>query len=445
MTSHLIQRFSAPVPRYTSYPTAPNFSDTVQAGDYARWLSEISPNSDLSLYFHIPFCSALCWYCGCATKAVARYEPVATYMDVLLREVDAVGRLIARPHKVTHIHWGGGSPNILAADDILRLDTATRQRFDVSSNAELAVEIDPRQITREQVAAFAAAGVSRVSIGVQDFSPVVQAAINRMQDFEDTKRAIDLFRDAGVRSVNIDLVYGLPGQTLRSLADTVERVISLKPDRLAVFGYAHLPSRFRHQRLINEAMLPDASLRYELSRMLGAKLVDAGYCEVGLDHYAIASDALASRALKRNFQGYTVDTAEALVGLGLSAIGQLPQGFVQNAATMSEYRSRVEATGLATVRGFALSDEDRIRASVIERLMCEFAFSVSSLSEQFGSAATSVLEEAEAMLRDDHEGLLTRTSDGFAVTEQGRPFVRSICARFDTYLGGTGARHAPGV
>ena len=445
MRPDLIKRYSAPVPRYTSYPAAPHFSPAVQPRDYAQWLKDLKPGANLSLYFHFPFCHQLCWYCGCNTKAIQRYEPVSSYIEALLREIETVSRLVPGRHTVSHIHWGGGSPNVLEAADIARVGGAIRQAFTIASDAEFAVEIDPRRLENDQVMAFAEAGVNRVSFGVQDFEEQVQAAINRIQSFEDTKRVIAMFRAHGVTSVNIDLVYGLPHQTRQSVQNTIEKVISLAPDRIAIFGYAHIPSRLKHQRLIDEKALPGVIERFGQSRRLARILGGAGYQAIGLDHYAKPGDKLASAGVHRNFQGYTTDTSDALIGFGASAIGQLLQGYVQNATAAGAYQALVDGDGLATVRGIGLTSDDRVRAAVIERLMCSFDFSKAELRAQFGRDAEPVIADADMLVEADQDGLVKATADGFVVTDFGKPFVRTICSAFDAYLGQSTAQHALAV
>jgi len=445
MNPEIINKYSAPVPRYTSYPTAPHFTPDVGAASYAKWLSALPEHTDLSLYMHIPFCHALCWYCGCCTKAVQRYEPVAAYVASLQKEIESVASRITKPHAVKHIHWGGGSPNALSPDDILLLNTLLRGNFQVSDTAEFAVEIDPRVLSREQVVAFALAGVTRVSLGVQDFDPAVQAAINREQSYETTQRAVEQFRELGINAINIDLVYGLPHQTRESVQETIRQVLKLQPDRIAIFGYAHLPSRFKNQTRIDDAALPDAIERFAQSSRLARILETAGYVRIGLDHFARADDPLAQGQVNRNFQGYTTDSASSLIGLGASAIGRLPEGYVQNEPSAAGYARRIESDGLATVRGRALSEDDRIRGFAIERLMCDMTFPADEISRRFGSAAESVVEEAEALIEMDPDALIERTSDGFRLTPRGRPFVRSIAACFDIYLDQGAALHSKGA
>lgn len=447
MRPELLKKYAAPVPRYTSYPTAPHFSGAVGPATYGEWLAELPDGQKLSLYVHIPFCDQLCWYCGCTTKITQRYEPITRYLDALLGEIDTVGNRLRGRHAVEHIHWGGGSPSILSPADIGRLAARLRSAFEVPADAELAVEVDPRGLDPERVAAFASAGVTRISIGVQDFDARVQRAINREQSFELTKSVIDGFRAAGVQSINIDLVYGLPYQTRASLDDTIQQVISLAPDRIALFGYAHLPARITHQRLIPDESLPDAKERYAQSGRAARLLLEAGYVKIGLDHFAKPTDTLATRPVRRNFQGYTSDGAPVLIGLGASSIGRLPQGYVQNAVAMAEYERRVADAGLATARGHAMSVEDEARAFAIERLMCDFRFPGDALAERFGHAADPVLEDAAMLLESDDDGIVEPVpgSRDFVVSEEGRMFVRSIAACFDTYLGTREVRHSLGV
>ena len=293
MNPEVVKRYSAPVPRYTSYPPAPHFSDAVGPEQYATWLEALPEHARLSLYLHIPFCETLCWYCGCSTRGVGRYEPVADYLKSLITEIKRVSTRVPRTHEATHIHWGGGSPNVLSPDDIATLSKATREHFHVTDNAEFAVEIDPRGLDRDRIAAFAQAGVTRVSIGVQDFDAKVQAAINRRQSFETTKEVIAAFRRHGIDAINIDLVYGLPHQTRDSVEETITKVLTLSPNRIAAFGYAHLPSRLKRQRLIDEAALPGIVERFAQANRLAHILSAAGYKRIGLDHFARADDPLA--------------------------------------------------------------------------------------------------------------------------------------------------------
>jgi oxygen-independent coproporphyrinogen-3 oxidase len=387
----------------------------------------------LSLYLHIPFCRQLCWYCACNTKAIQRYEPVERYLTVLEAEISGISELLPRGAAVTQIHWGGGSPSILTAADIERLSAKLHEKFQIGAAAEFAVEADPRGLTGETVCAFASAGVTRVSIGVQDFDPQVQSAINRIQSEEMTRNAIDQFRGHGVTSVNIDLVYGLPRQTVESLRRTMDKVLLLRPDRIAIFGYAHLPGWAHHQKMIDAAEIPGPVDRFVQSQELARIVTGAGYRQIGIDHFALPHDGLSAGTVRRNFQGYTVDGNDALLGLGASAIGRLPQGYVQNAVPAGDYAYRIKESTLATVRGFVLSSDDRMRAWVIERLMCDFSFSSSALAREFGPISKPLAKEASELLAADQDGLLEKTTDGFRCTELGQVFVRRLCTRFDSY------------
>ena len=447
MRPETLKRYAAPVPRYTSYPTAPHFSDKVGAQQYRKWLKALPEKAKLSLYLHIPYCDQLCWYCGCNTKATQRYEPIARYVEALEAEMDLVEAQLGPGHVVEHIHFGGGSPNILHPEDIVRVGKKLKSLVQFSPDMEFAVEVDPRIMPDDRIAAFAEAGVNRVSVGVQDFAPQVQLAINRMQSFQKTRAVIEGFRKHGVKSVNIDLVYGLPYQTRDSVEDTIEKVVTLKPDRVALFGYAHLPQRLSHQRLIPEDQLPDLAERFAQANRAANKLVEAGYVRVGLDHFALPGDRLACGDIRRNFQGYTTDEAGILIGIGASAIGRLPQGYVQNAVATPEYIRRVGSGEFAVERGHEMSREDEVRSLAIERLMCSFHFPERELNQRFGKAAAEVVEEARLLLDSDTDGLIDADpdGDGFRVTEKGRLFVRSIASVFDSYLGTSTARHSAGV
>jgi oxygen-independent coproporphyrinogen-3 oxidase len=438
-----------PVPRYTSYPTAPHFNAGVGAATQAEWLRALKPGAALSLYAHIPFCDTLCWFCGCSTKITQRYEPVARHLAAIEREAAAVAELAPPDAAVSHIHWGGGSPTMLSAADILRLMNAFRCNFRFSPGMEFAVEIDPRGLDAARIDALAEAGLTRVSIGVQDFDPEVQAAINRRQSVDETAAVVEAFRAHGVRSLNIDAIYGLPGQSWERLAFTLREVVGLRPDRIALFGYAHVPWMKTHQKLIPESALPGVQERHAHAEAAARLLVEAGYARIGIDHFALPHDAMAEAArdgtLTRNFQGYTVDHADALVGLGASSISRFPQGYVQNEIAIAAYERMVAAGGLAGVRGLAFSQEDVTRAAAIERLMCRLDFDGDALLASHGERALALIATAEEVLRDDRYGLVEREGAGFRITETGRPFARLIAARFDAYLQNGAARHSLAV
>lgn len=446
----LIRRHAArPLPRYTSYPTAPHFHTGIGNDTYRAWLGALAPDATLSLYLHVPFCDTLCWFCGCHTKITRQYAPIAAYMGTIYQEIAAVAAALPAGLRVRQVHWGGGSPTILTPDDMRHAGRILHDAFAFAPDADFAVEVDPRGLDQARVEALAAIGLSRVSLGVQDFDPAVQVAINRVQSFEETEAAVRMFRAAGVGSLNIDALYGLPGQHVQQVLGTMALIVRLRPDRIALFGYAHVPWMKRHQTLIDEAALPGLTERHMEAEAAAELLVGEGYVRIGMDHFALPHDPMARAVregrLRRNFQGYTVDPSDALIGLGASAIGQLPQGYIQNEVAIGRYRERIARQGLSVSRGFALAAEDRLRAFVIERLMCDLAYSQAELCRQFGGAADAVAAVAAAVVKDDSDGLVAATADGFRVTARGRPFLRSIAARFDAYLGSGGARHSAAV
>ena len=450
MQKILIERLQRQTPRYTSYPTAPHFHDRVDAGCYRDWLQSLPRNGTVSLYIHIPFCDRLCWFCGCATKQTNQYKPITRYLDSLYEEIETVGSLVPKGSRVTALHLGGGSPTMLSPEDFSSLGKIVRSHFGFAHDAEISIEMDPNDLDEGKYDAMADFGVTRASLGVQDFDPKVQQAINRPQTFKQTREVVDAMRRRGVRSINLDMLYGLPHQTLDTIAKTVEQTISLAPDRIALFGYAHVPWVKKHQTMIDEAALPDAVERFSQSNHAAALLVSGGYNRIGMDHFALHHDELSragqNGALNRNFQGYTTDDAGALIGLGASSIGRLPQGYVQNTPSTHEYERRVQAdSGLATVRGLALSEEDHMRGWIIERLMCDFEFSADDLVSRFGKAAEPVLAEADALAGSDDDGLFVASGGAYSVTATGRPYVRTIAAEFDSYLAKGTARHSVSV
>jgi oxygen-independent coproporphyrinogen-3 oxidase len=449
MATDLSSKYDLKVPRYTSYPTAPHFTAEVDSDAYRRWLGELDPGQALSLYTHIPFCDSMCWFCGCYTKVVNRYQPVRAYLDVLEREIDLLAAALPARFTVRHLHWGGGSPTILTGSDWLALVGLLRQRFDITGDAEIAVEIDPRDATEDYIAALAEAGVNRASIGVQDFDADVQAAINRVQPFAVVERVCQWLRRYGIGQLNLDLMYGLPRQTVARVLATVDQSLRLEPARLALFGYAHVPWMKPHQKMIAEDELPDAPERLAQLTAAAERLMASGFRPVGLDHFARADDPLAAALdagqLKRNFQGYTTDDAPVLLGLGASAIGSLPQGYVQNVQSLADYREAIGAGRLATARGIALSADDRLRREVIERLMCELAVDLGDIAARHG-IDTGVFRDAMDRLKPlAEDGICCIQGDRVTVPEEGRAFVRLVAAGFDAYLQRGQQRHSRAV
>lgn len=437
------------VPRYTSYPTAPHFHPGVGPDVYGEWLADLPPAMPVSLYLHVPFCDSLCWFCGCHTKIVQRYDPVAEYLESLLAEIGMVAARIGRRQAVSHVHWGGGTPTMLVPDDVLRLTDRLRTSFAFAADAEFAVEIDPRELPPETVAALGRAGVNRASLGVQDVNPDVQKAINRVQPMEVTRIAVERLRAVGVRAINIDLMYGLPHQTDAHIRTTVDAVTALAPDRLSLFGYAHLPGFKTHQRMIDEKALPDAATRLRHAALAATLLRERGYVEIGLDHFALPGDPLAIASaqgrLRRNFQGYTTDGAGALIGLGASAIGALPQGYVQNIVSIRSYREAVDAGRLAAARGIVLSDEDRLRRHIIERLMCDLSVDLEAACRRHGRSIEHFAPELDRLAALVPQGVVELTDATVRIPEPARPFMRLAAAAFDAYLPQSTASHAPAV
>jgi oxygen-independent coproporphyrinogen-3 oxidase len=360
---------------------------------------------------------------------------VSRYVDSLVREIGLVAaELKARP-KIGHLHWGGGSPTLLAPPDVERVRSALAEAFIFDPLAENAVEIDPRTLTKPLAEAFGRAGVNRASLGVQSFDPVVQAAINRVQSISTTAAAVEMLRDRGIPGINFDLIYGLPFQTTKSCLETVEQALQLQPNRLSVFGYAHVPSFKPHQRKIDAAALPGPGERLEQAEAIAMALTSAGYRQIGLDHFALPGDSLAIAAergvLHRNFQGYTTDRCADLIAFGASAIGRLPQGFVQNATKIPDYERRIGEGQLATVRGCRVNSEDSRRAAIIEQLMCSYRAHLGALD--------APIEKLES------DGLIRRSGSWIEVTDEGRPLVRAVAAAFDAYLPASTAAHVTAV
>lgn len=445
-TRDLIARYDAHAPRYTSYPTAAQFTPAVGSAQQVGWLKAAPLDQPVSLYLHIPFCKRLCWYCGCNTRAVNRQGVISSYVDLLLREADLVLAHIGRPVRVGSIHLGGGTPNMLSPADLERLFAGLATRFDLDDCFEIAAELDPEVLAAEWVEAAGRTGLSRASLGVQDLSPRVQAAVNRPESFETIRRAVEALRAQGVASVNLDLMYGLPLQAVENVVTTLGQVTTLRPERIALFGYAHVPWMKPHQKLIDAADLPDAESRFVQSQAAARYLTGKGWRPIGLDHFALPHDSLAAadRAgrLHRNFQGYTTDEAEVLIGLGASAISRTPDGFAQNHAQERDWRAAVVAGDLPVARGVALTERDAFVGAIIERLMCDFILDVAAVARARGRDLTEVASAWPLLERFRVDGLVALDAATVAVTPRGRPFVRAVCAAFDPDAVRIGQRHA---
>jgi oxygen-independent coproporphyrinogen-3 oxidase len=436
----LVARYDGRAPRYTSYPTAPHFTGAVGPGVYAGWLAALPKEAALSLYLHVPFCERLCFYCGCNTGVVRLESSRRAYARRLVDEIERASALFGRRARVRHIHWGGGTPTTLPADELVAIMRRLRALFDVDSDAEVAIEIDPTSLPQDRLAALAEMGVTRVSLGVQDLEPAVQQAIGRRQTYAQTEACARAARELGVRSLNLDLIYGLPLQTAQSVTRTARRALDLGADRVAVFGYAHVPWMKKHQAVISERSLPAARERFLQQQAMHRVLTEeGGYVAIGLDHYARPGDAMARAAsegrLGRGFQGYTTDDAPALVGFGASAISQTAQGYAQNAPTAAAYGALIDAGGLATARGIALNPEDRLRRDVIEQLMCALRVDLVATAKAHGADPSALIADARGLARFSEDGLADFDGRNVTVTERGRPFLRSVAALFDAYLG----------
>lgn len=416
---------AVPVPRYTSYPTAAEFGDGVGAEAQARALAEAS--GDISLYLHVPFCERICWYCGCNTGAANRRQRVSSYLDALQREVALTARALPKAARVTTVAFGGGSPNALTPIQFLGLVQDVIVRFG-ALDADWSIELDPRSLTPDWLPTLKGVGVCRASLGVQTFSPALQEAIGRVQPDDEIVRSVDLLRAAGVSSLNFDLMYGLPGQTMDDLEQTLERTIALGADRVALFGYAHVPHMLPRQQRIDASRLPDAELRFAMAARGYDLLVAAGYQPVGFDHFALATDPLAQAAregrLRRNFQGFTEDPADTVIGLGATAISCFPDLLVQNEKNPGRYRMLLSQDRLTGARGVARTAEDRRRGKVIEGLLCNGRASVDD----------ALRREAEPALAPFIAAGLCAFADGeLVLAAEGLPYARSIAARFDAY------------
>lgn len=446
MTASSHRAIETNVPRYTSYPTAPHFHAGVDGGTVAGWLDAIPHGDALSLYLHIPYCDRLCWFCACHTKQIRRYDPVSDYLEALHAEIRTVGARIAGRAAVRAIHWGGGSPTMLKREDMKALRAEIDKAFTVAPDVEFSIEIDPNDMGEERLDMLAEIGMNRASLGVQDFDERVQQAINREQSFELTARIVEGLRERDVRSVNLDLLYGLPHQTLNTLAATLDQALSLRPDRIALFGYAHVPWFKKHQTMIDEEVLPKGLERLAQARAAAQRIVAEGYGAIGIDHFALPGDSLAIAArqgrLRRNFQGYTDDSCETLIGLGPSSVSRYRDGYAQNIVATADYCRIVSNGELSAARGIAFSNEDRMRGWAIERLMCDFSISARGLLDRFGSEAQPLLAEATILAQSPMSGL-RQDGDLFTITDQ--TMTRLIASHFDPYFAKGGARHSVAV
>jgi oxygen-independent coproporphyrinogen-3 oxidase len=434
----LALKYDRPVPRYTSYPTAPHFHNGIGPQEQRAWIAASDPAQPVSLYIHVPYCRQMCWYCGCHTKIVARYEPIEDFVAHLKREMALVAEAFGGRRRLAQLHWGGGTPNVLTPDDLRMLMAELERLFEIDAKSEIAMELDPRGVGGALLTALKDCGVKRVSLGIQDFDPVVQRAINREQPFDLVRDVVAGLWGIGITGINFDMIYGLPYQTRAGFAHSIEQALSLVPDRLAVFGYAHVPWMKKHQSQIEEAALPDATLRAELAENAARRIVESGYRRIGLDHFARPEDPLAlafdQGTLRRNFQGYTTDGAETLIGLGPSAISATAGGYAQNAAEIPLWSRAIDAGRLATQRGLALSTEDRWRGAAIERLMCFGMLDLAALARDFALPNAQFAAERARLAPLIADGIAELSGTVLRVTETGQSLSRLVAAAFDAYL-----------
>ena len=428
--------FDARVPRYTSYPTAPHFGSGVGAGEFTSWIESIPEGSQISLYLHVPFCRRLCWFCACRTQGTTSDDPVIAYAQTLHAEIALLAKHLPRGVSLSRFHWGGGTPTMLPPDEMRRLADAVFNVVPMAEGGEFSVEIDPNEVDDARLDALAQSGMNRASIGVQDFDPEIQKTIGREQSYELTRMIAEKIRERGIRSLNADILYGLPHQTNTRIADSVQKLLTLSPDRVALYGYAHVPWMSRRQQMIPSDALPRPEDRLGLFETARKLFLWDGYDEVGIDHFARPDDGLAvankAGTLRRNFQGYTDDTAAALIGLGASSISRFPQGFTQNASATAAHTKAVREGRFSAHKGHAFAGEDLLRARIIEALMCDFAVDRAELVERFDVTAERV-DELFQTAASGFEDMVRLENGVLSIPEKGRPLTRLIARAFDAY------------
>ncbi len=438
----LIKRYDKAGPRYTSYPTAVQFNKEYTTDTYKKFAKKSNQSDkDLSLYFHIPFCDTVCFYCGCNKVVTKDRSKAMPYLERVFKEIEMQGKLFDPSRKVNQLHWGGGTPTFISHDEMRQLMAVTRQHFNLhdDDSGEYSIEIDPREVSRDSIKLLRELGFNRMSLGVQDFNPAVQKAVNRIQSREETMAALTATREENFKSISVDLIYGLPLQTVESFDQTLDELIEISPDRVSVFNYAHLPERFKPQRRINEEELPEAAVKLEIFKHCMEKLTNAGYVYIGMDHFAKPDDELSiaqkNGELYRNFQGYATHADCDLVGIGITSIGTIANSFAQNVRTMDEYFAKIDAGELAVFRGVEIDDDDIIRRETIMQLICHFKLNFSSIEKRFGikfsDYFSNELERYKVMLED---GLITMDEQSIEVTSKGRLLIRNICMVFDRYI-----------
>jgi len=436
----LLRKYDRPGPRYTSYPTVPEWSADFRSDDYEKILKRISDSDDpLALYFHIPFCTARCFYCGCTTEIIKSGGVVDSYLERLRQEMTMVTSLLGKRRRVIQLHWGGGTPTALSPEQMEKLFRSIAKNFDMDTGDELSVEIDPRVTTLEQLRLLRRLGFNRISLGIQDLASRVQEAIGRHQTAEQSKKVFAQCRDEGFTSINIDLVYGLPYQTVESFSRTVKEIIAMRPNRIAVYSFAYLPDIKSHQRQISAETLPSTECKYDLFASAVESFVESGYVQIGMDHFALPDDelaqALAAGCLHRNFMGYTTRPTSNSLGFGMSAISEMPEAFAQNLSQLDSYGNAIGSGKLATFRGCHLTTDDLLRRQVILTLMCNFRLVFKDIDARFQVDSRSYFKNELGELKSFvDDGLMELNDDGIAVRPAGRIFVRNIAMVFDAYL-----------
>lgn len=452
-TAELLARYDKPGPRYTSYPTAVEFHPGVNEAVYRDRLAAANALAaePLSFYAHLPFCEERCLFCGCNVVITKRRDVPEQYLDQVLAEVDLLARHLPDRRRISQMHWGGGTPTFYPARDLERLFAAIAERFEFTPDAELGIEVDPRVTTSEQIQALRRLGFNRLSLGVQDFAPEVQRAVHRIQSYEWTRSLVEQARAEGFGSINLDLIYGLPYQTVEDFSRTLERVVEIRPDRVAVYSFAFVPWIKAHMKHLPQEAMPDATLKLELQARSIDAFTRAGYRAIGMDHFALPEDelsrAIESRTLSRNFMGYTVQSARDMVAVGISAIGDVQGAFVQNVKKLPEYEESIRAGRFPVERGYLLDADDTLRRHVITELMCNFHLDRHDVERRFGIdfAATFATELAELQGPDSPSahGLIVVTPEALEVTPLGRRFVRNLCMVFDRHLRARASEEKP--
>jgi oxygen-independent coproporphyrinogen-3 oxidase len=435
----LIRKYDGFGPRYTSYPTADRFHTGVGPAALADALATRAAAQPLSLYVHLPFCNTICYYCACNKIITRNRSRSAKYIAYVMREIAQVADLLDAGAPVNQLHWGGGTPTFLAHEEMRALMDALRGRFPFAADAEVSIEVDPRKVVPDTIAFLGQLGFNRISVGIQDFDPAVQKAVNRIQSEAETRTVINAARANGFTSVNADLIYGLPRQTVAGFAVTLDKVIAAAPDRIALYSYAHVPHLFKTQRQIDAAELPGAEAKLEILALAIRMLAGAGYVYIGMDHFARPSDELAvaqrDGRLHRNFQGYSTRAECDLLGFGISAIGKIGSGYFQNVKTLDTYYAALDAGTLPVMRGVALTDHDVLRREVIQRLMCDFALDYAAIGRIHGvQFAQYFAQELAALAPLADDGLVVLAPDGLVVTPRGRLLVRTVAMAFDRHL-----------